>query len=200
MPEAMMRLGELRWEVEREGFLERFKAWEARPVDQRGPAPEPDLKPSRDLFGRVLSDYPWFAEYDLALYADGFLATQQGKQDEALARFERILSEFPSSRFTPDAHMIKAETLLSEKFDYPGALAEYEEVLKFPQTDLYGLALFKSAWCLWRLGNTDEAAKRFVSVFALSERGGRPAGRTACATGSSSTSSRPRRSSTSWRS
>ena len=176
MPEAMMRLGELRWEVEREGFLARFKAWEARPVDLRGPAPEPDFKPSRDLFSRVLTDYAWFGEYDLALYADGFLATEQGKQDEALERFERILKEYPNSRFTPDAHMIKAETLLSEKFDYPRALAEYEAVLKFPQTDLYGLALFKSAWCLWRLGNTDEAAKRFVSVFALSEAGGGKAG------------------------
>ena len=172
MPEAMMRLGELKWEVEREGFLDRFKAWEAKPVDLRGPAPEPDFKPSRDLFGKVLADYAWFGEYDLALYADGFLATQQGKQDEALARFERILREYPHSRFTPDAHMIKAETLLSEKFDYPGALAEYEAVLKFPQTDLYGLALFKSAWCEWRLGNTDESAKRFVSVFELSEAGG----------------------------
>jgi tetratricopeptide (TPR) repeat protein len=176
MPEAMMRLGELRWEVEREAFLDRFKAWEARPVDQRGAAPEPDFKPSRDLFSKVLTDYPWFGEYDLALYADGFLATQQNKQDEALARFERILKEFPHSRFTPDAHMIKAETLLAEKFDYPGALAEYEAVLQFPNTDLYGLALFKSAWCLWRLGNTDEAAKRFVSVFALSEAGGQAGG------------------------
>jgi tetratricopeptide (TPR) repeat protein len=176
MPEAMMRLGELRWELEREGFLGRFKAWEAKPVDQRGPAPDPDFKPSRDLFGKVLTDYPWFGEYDLALYADGFLATQQGKQDEALARFQRILNEYPSSRFTPDAHMIKGETLLAEKFDYPGALVEYEAVLKFPNTDLYGLALFKSAWCLWRLGNSDEAAKRFVSVFALSEAGGTAAG------------------------
>jgi len=172
MPEAMMRLGELKWEIEREGFLDRFKAWEGRPVDQRGPAPEPDFKPSRDLFTKVLTDYPWFGEYDLALYADGFLATQQGKQDDALARFERILREYPNSRFTPDAHMIKGETLLGEKFDYPGALAEYDAVLKFPNTDLYGLALFKSAWCEWRLGNSDEAAKRFVGVFALADAGG----------------------------
>jgi TolA-binding protein len=135
VPEAMMRLGELRWEVEREAFLGRFKAWEARPVDLRGPAPEPDFKPSRALFATVLNDYPWFSEYDLALYADGFLATQEGKQDEALARFERILREYPNSRFTADAHMIKAETLLADKYDYPGALAEYEAVLKFPGTD-----------------------------------------------------------------
>ncbi len=96
MPEAMMRLGELRWELEREEFVERFRAWEAKPVDQRGPTPEPNFVPARELFGRVLKDYPWFAQYDLALYVDGFLATEQGKNDEALERFKRILKDFPA--------------------------------------------------------------------------------------------------------
>ena len=58
--------------------------------------------------------------------------------------------------------MARAEAHFN-KPDYPAALAEYEEVLKFPtEVDLVGLALFKSAWCHWRLGNTDEATKRFV--------------------------------------
>jgi cellulose synthase operon protein C len=179
MPEAMMRLGELRWELEREQFIDRFKAWENRPVDQRGPAPEPNFTPSRTLFAHVLSDYPWFEDYDLALYVDGFLATEQGKHEEALARFERIIKEFPKSRFTPDAHMTKAETLLNEKYDYAGALAEYEFVLAYPKSELYGLALFKSAWCLWRLGNSDEAAKRFVQVFALTDSRGSKATKSA---------------------
>jgi outer membrane protein assembly factor BamD (BamD/ComL family) len=168
MPEAMMRLGELKWEDEREGFLTRFADWEKKPVDLRGPTPEPNYQPSRDLFGRVIKDYPWYKEYDLSLYVDGFLATLQDKNDEALARFERILNEYPNSRFVPDAHMAKAEHLFNEKYDYPAALAEYEEVMKYRKSDLYGLALFKSAWCQWRMGNTDEAAKRFVEVFGLS--------------------------------
>jgi tetratricopeptide (TPR) repeat protein len=175
MPEAMMRLGELKWELERDTFVDRFRAWEARPVDQRGPTPEPNFQPSRDLFTRVLRDYPWFDEYDLALYVDGFLASEQGKQEEALARFERLIRDFPHSRFIPDAHMFKAEALLNYKYDYPGALAEYEEVLKYPRSELYGLALFKSAWCMWRLGNTDEAAKRFVSVFVVTDTQGKVA-------------------------
>jgi tetratricopeptide (TPR) repeat protein len=174
MPEAMMRLGELKWELEREQFIDRFQAWEARAVDQRGNAPEPNFQPSRELFGRVLRDYAWFPDYDLALYVDGFLATEQGKHDDAVARFERIIREYPNSRFTPDAHMTKAEMLLNEKYDYAAALAEYEIVLRFTKSELYGLALFKSAWCEWRLGNSDEAAKRFVDVFALTdERGGK---------------------------
>ena len=43
MPEALLRLGELKWELEREQFVERFRAWEAKPVDQRGPEPRPEL-------------------------------------------------------------------------------------------------------------------------------------------------------------
>lgn len=170
MPEALLRLGELKWELEREQFVERFKAWEAKPVDQRGPAPEPSFQPARDLFAHVLKDYPWFGQYDLALYVDGFLAYEQGKQDEALARFDRILKEYPRSRFVPDAHMARAEALFNGKYDYAGALAEYEKVLAYKhQSELYGLAMFKSAWCLWRLGRSDEAAKRFVAVFEITD-------------------------------
>lgn len=173
MPEAMLRLGELEWELEREQFVERFKAWEAKPVDQRGPTPEPNFQPSRDLFARVLKDYPWFSQYDLALYVDGFLAYEQSKPDEALDRFNRILKEHPNSRFVPDAHMARAEALFNGKYDYAAALAEYEKVLAFKQSELYGLAMFKSAWCMWRLGRTEEAAKRFVSVFEITDAQGK---------------------------
>jgi tetratricopeptide (TPR) repeat protein len=176
MPEALVRLGELEWESERERFVERFEAWERRPVDQRGAAPELDERAARELFGRVLRDYPWFEQYDLALYVDGFLAFEQGKEDEARERFERILRDHPRSRFVPDAHMAKAEAIFNGRFDYAGALAEYEKVLGYKgQIDpaLYGLALFKSAWCYWRLGNNDEAAKRFVGVFEATDSNGK---------------------------
>lgn len=172
MPEALLRLGELYWEVSRDGYLDLFHAWEKRPVDQRGPAPEPDYGPSRKLFARVLDEYRDFDEYDLALYVDGFLATEQGKQDEALDRFRRILAGFPRSRFVPDAHMALAEAAFNDKYDYAGALAEYEKVMQFPQSDLFGLALFKSAWCHWRLGNSDEAARRFLRVFQVTDASG----------------------------
>jgi TolA-binding protein len=69
--------------------------------------------------------------------------------------------------------MFKGEALFNRKYDYAGALKEYEQVLGFKTNDLYGLALFKSAWCMWRLGNTEEAAKRFVSVFEVADGGGR---------------------------
>src|SRR5215831_12730909 len=48
LPEALLRLGELEWEDQRDQFLEKFKRWEATPGDQRGDPPEPDYRKSRE--------------------------------------------------------------------------------------------------------------------------------------------------------
>ena len=127
------------------------------------PGPRAELRSRPRAFCARAQGLQKFRAYDLALYVDGFLATEQGKQDEALDRFNRILEEYPKSRFVPDAHMARAEAAFNGKYDYAGALAEYEKVMQYPQSDLYGLALFKSAWCQWRLGRSDEAAQAFLA-------------------------------------
>jgi TolA-binding protein len=173
MPEALLRLGELEWEDARDRFLVEFKKWESAPADTRGDPPEPDYEKPRRRFLLVLRDYKTFKQYDLALYIDGFLATEAGKHDEALNRFNKILAWFPKSKFVPDAHMVRAEyEFVKDAPDYQTAYREYEEVLKFKNSDLYDIALFKSAWCLWRLGQTDEAARRFLVVFKTSADAG----------------------------
>ena len=82
-------------------------------------------------------------------------------------QFKRILNEHPQSRFRPDAWMAVAEARFYDDNDYKGALAGYDEVLKFPDSPLYDLALFKTAWCYWKLGDSDRAARRFKEVLDL---------------------------------
>ncbi len=173
LPEALMRLGELEWEDSRDKFLAAFNAWEKKPQDQRGEPPSPDYATPRGRFLRVLRNFKTFRSYDLALYVDGFLANEEGKFEEALGRFNKILEWFPKSRFVPDAHMVRAEfEFTKDAPNYQTALQEYEEVLKYKDSGLYDIALFKSAWCLWRLGQTDIAAQRFLAVFKDSAEAG----------------------------
>jgi outer membrane protein assembly factor BamD (BamD/ComL family) len=166
MPEALLRIGELEWEDARDRFVTEFRVWESRPADLRGDPPLPSYAKPRQRLFRVLSEYKGFREYDLALYVDGCLANEEGKLEEARGRFDKIVEWFPKSRFIPDAHMARAEyEFAKDRPDYQRAYLEYEEVLKFKDSELYDLALFKSAWTLWRLGKPDEAARRFLSVF-----------------------------------
>jgi cellulose synthase operon protein C len=168
MPEALLRMGELEWEDARDTFLANFQKWEALPPEQRTEKdpPTPSYSKPRARFLRVLKNYKSFRQYDLALYVDGFLANEEGKFEESLGRFNKIIEWFPDSRFIPDAHMVRAEyEFTKEAPNYETAFNEYEQVLKYKDSELYDLALFKSAWTLWRLGKPEEAAKRFLIVF-----------------------------------
>jgi tetratricopeptide (TPR) repeat protein len=63
--------------------------------------------------------------------------------------------------------MAVAESRFYTDGNYQSALDAYDEVLKFPDSPLYDLALFKTAWCYWKLGDSDRAARRFKEVLDL---------------------------------
>jgi tetratricopeptide (TPR) repeat protein len=172
MPEALLRMGELEWEDSRDTFLQAFQKWEALPPEQRAEKdpPTPNYEKARARFLRVLKNYKSFNQYDLALYVDGFLANEEAKFDESLSRFNKIIEWFPNSRFIPDAHMVRAEyEFTKDNPNYETAFNEYEQVLKYKDSELYDLAMFKSAWTLWRLGKPEEAARRFLIVFQATD-------------------------------
>jgi TolA-binding protein len=176
-PEVMFQLAELKWEESKSHFLGQMAAYNASvekcaQEKQKGacrPLPQPnlDLTSSQGLYRRLLTEYPKFRKSDAVLYLYGFSLRSEGRQGEALTQFKRILNEHPESRFRPDAWMAVAESRFYDDTDYKGALAGYDEVLKFPDSPLYDLALFKTAWCYWKLGDSDRAARRFKEVLDL---------------------------------
>ncbi len=176
-PEVMFQLAELKWEESKSQFLTQMAAFNAavekcNAEKQKGlcrtpPQPGLDLTSSQGLYQRLLREYPQFRKIDTVLYLYGFSLRDEGKIDQALVQFKRILNEHPQSRFRPDAWMAVAEARFYDDSDYQGALAGYDEVLKFPDSPLYDLALFKTAWCYWKLGDSDRAARRFKEVLDL---------------------------------
>jgi TolA-binding protein len=168
MADALLRLSELTWELARAEYLEAFAAWQKLPEKKRARTPPtPDYARAMTLYDRILDKHPDFVRLDLVLYMKAFALLEQGRNDEALQHIRRILSDFPESRFRPDAHMAIAEHIFNTDYDYQAALAEYDRVLRYEESELYDLALFKSAWCLWQLGNKSEAAVRFRRVLDI---------------------------------
>lgn len=166
MPDALLRLAELRWEEARGNYLNAFAAWQNVPEENRGVEPAPDYSRVMALYDRILTNHRGFSRYDFVLYMKAFALTELGQLTEALAHYRRILSEFPESRFVPDAHMALAETSFADE-QWEPALAEFEQVMLHRDSDLYDMALFKSAWCLWRMGRSNDAALRFRQVLDL---------------------------------
>lgn len=165
MADALLRLAELRWEAGRAEYLASYAAWQK--TRAKTPAPVADIALPLSLYDRILQEHRDFERYDLVLYMKAYALVEVGRTREALFEYRRIIDEFPQSRFLPDAHMAFAEWHFLGSYDYAAALVEYEEVLKHEESELSDLALFKSAWCMWKLGRTTEAATRFREVLDL---------------------------------
>ena len=177
--EVLYKLAELAWEEAQARYLEGMGKYEAAveacKADRNACKDVPRRRPRLDLnlaqgtYRRLVEEFPKFRKIDTVLYLYAFSLREQGKNDEAIGYFQRILKDFPSSRFRADAWMALAEYRFYERRDFKGALAAYNNVNKFPDSPLYGLSLFKSAWCHWKLGQGDLAAARFKDVLDLTE-------------------------------
>lgn len=172
MPDALLRLAELRWELSRAEYLQAFAAWQEVPEANRGREPHPEYAASMALYDRILERHRGYDRTDFVLYMKAYGLLESGQGDAALALYRRILHDFPQSRFVPDAHFALAESAFSARADFRTALAEYEEVLHFEDSQLYDISLFKSAWCMWRMGRNRDAATRFREVLDLANRRG----------------------------
>src|SRR5690606_14816481 len=99
MPDALLRLAELRWEEARARYLRAFAAWQQVPAENRSAEPpRPDYATAVELYDRILTRHRDFDRYDLVLYMKAFAMTEAGRMEEALALYRRILAEFPESR------------------------------------------------------------------------------------------------------
>jgi TolA-binding protein len=174
MPEALYRLAALYWERSQETFLTEMKAWadtveKCRKTPEEcpdGPPAEPqlELQASQKIYVRMIKDYPRFRKIDTVRYLYGFSLRDQGRTDEAQAQFQAIIRDHPTSSFVPDSWLAIGDHRFYVDNDFGAALEAYSHVLDYPESDPYAMALFKTAWCQWKLGNSELAIRRFKEV------------------------------------
>jgi TolA-binding protein len=178
--EALYKLAELYWEESKAAYLDRMERYQAavtachesRDACPRVPRRPPtvDLSRAQSVYDRLIKQYPRFRKIDTVIYLYAFSLRDQGKLGEAIRYFQIIIDRFPRSRFTADAWMAIAEFRFYEQQNYKTSLEAYERVLKHPKSTLYDLALFKTAWCYWKLGQTTKSAERFKDVLDLAKK------------------------------
>src|SRR5204863_525911 len=168
------------WEESKAVYLERMGTYQAAvsachedhaqcPRVPRRP-PTVDLSRAQSVYQRLIAEHPRFRKIDTVIYLYAFSLRDQGKTGESVRYFQTILDKYPRSRYVADAWMAIAEYRFYEQQNYRSSLEAYERVLKHPKSQLYDLALFKTAWCYWKLGDTNKSAMRFKDVLDLAKK------------------------------
>jgi len=178
--EALYKLAELYWEESKATYLVKMGDYqrlvtachhdrsECRAVPKR--QPRLDLAQAQGDYDRLIREYPHFRKIDTVLYLYAFSLRDQGRTADSVQYFQTLLDEHPRSRFIADAWMAIAEYRFYDAQNFRSALAAYEQVLQSPQSSLYDLALFKTAWCYWKIGDTTRSAQRFKDVLDLARK------------------------------
>jgi TolA-binding protein len=178
--EALFKLAELYWEDSRLRYVLAMQRYDqltdacrktdktpeiASQCEKQPPPPILDTSRSEKLYVRLSEEFPDYKRIDIVLYLLGFSAREEGRSDEALVWFEKLIAEKPESPLLPDAWMMIGEYYFDT--DFAKARTAYLKVLEHKDSPVYDLALFKTAWCDWKLGDTKSAAERFKEVLDL---------------------------------
>ena len=168
--EGLFKLADLLWEDARFRYVDARKAYDRkveacreRPCRAAPREPVLELREPEALFKDIIEHHPEFRRLDLCLYLVGFAARERGDNQRALGYFEQVIERYPQSPLYGDAWMMVGEFYF-QALQWAQARAAYLNVLERPDAPTYDLALFKTAWCEWRLGNLKAAADRFGQV------------------------------------
>ncbi len=116
----------------------------------------------------VVDRFPSYRNIDSVLYYLGFTLVQIDKQAESFPYFIRIVRDSPNSPYAPDALLNVGEFYFNNgRMDEAEKI--YSEVENFPNSNAFGLAIYKKGWCYYNMGLHDEAMNQFLKVIEFAK-------------------------------
>lgn len=133
-------------------------------------------KKSIQLYEWFLKDFPKDSKVSQALFFLGYNNYELGKNDLGSKFYDQLTTQFPKSQYAGEAHFAIGEGLF-EKEKWGDAYKEYAFLIKESKHNLHTIAMYKAAWCLFRVGKTEEAIK-YLDYIIRSSRVARQGGPT----------------------
>lgn len=143
----------------------------------QGVKPTLDLSKSREFNGKAIKLYEWFLrDYprdprtDQALFFLGYNYMELDQFKKGTGYYEKLTREFPNSSYVGETHFALGEYYFDNN-QWKKAYESYSQVLKNRRARLYTFALYKQAWCLYRMEKAVAGLKVLEEVVKLSRSG-----------------------------
>ena len=156
-PEAMRRLGDLE-----------MASADTRSADgETTKSGTPDYRAAIASYNDYLKAYPKDPDNDRVLYQLARASEQGGQLEAALATLDRLLAQYPKTRYRDEAQFRRGEMLFSLR-DYPKAEVAYATVLRGEADNPFqSRALYMQGWALFKQGRLEDGLRSFFGVLDL---------------------------------
>ncbi len=116
------------------------------------------------LYQRLLEDYPLYDRNDQVLYQMSRAYEELGRIDEAMAVMQRMVREFPQSRYIDEVQFRRAEFFFAHR-KYMDAEDAYKTIVDIGAGSYYyALALYKLGWSYYKQELYEPAQHRFIAL------------------------------------
>ncbi len=116
------------------------------------------------LYQKLIHDYPDYGRNDQVLYQMSRAYEELGQVDEAMAVMDRMVREFPRSRYLDEVQFRRAEHFFTRR-RYLDAENAYAGIVdRGASSSFYELALYKLGWTYYKQELYEDALHRFIAL------------------------------------
>ncbi len=145
--------------------------------------PALDVAEAKDFNRKSIQLYEWFIKdfpndpkLSQALFFMGYNNFELGNTQVGSQYYDQLTTKFPKSQYAGEAHFAIGEGYF-EKESWSNAYKEYSFLIKENTHNLHTIAMYKAAWCLFRVGKTEEGVK-YLDYIIKSSRFAKQSGTT----------------------
>lgn len=157
-PDLLFRLGEMH--LKRARTIRNLDLAKSGKIDSKF---KNEVRTALDIFSAIEKRFPKYIQLDSVLFAHAFAANQVGLQDDSIRLYQKILSQFLNSSYTPDVTLELGEIYYNSQ-KYSSALNYFEKIEKYPTASVYMYGKYKTAWTLYNLRQTRQGMERLIEV------------------------------------
>ncbi len=116
------------------------------------------------LYQKLLDQYPLYERNDQVLYQMSRAYEELGRIDEAMAVMDRLVREYPDSRYLDEVQFRRAEFFFTHR-KYLDAEDAYKSIVDFGVSSAYHqLALYKLGWTFYKQELYEDAQHKFMAL------------------------------------
>jgi outer membrane protein assembly factor BamD (BamD/ComL family) len=134
------------------------------PVESTNDLERAGAREAITLYKKLLNDYPLYESNDQVLYQMSRAYEELGQITEAMAAMDRMVREFPRSRYIDEVQFRRAEHFFVHR-RYLDAENAYASIVDIGVgSSYYELALYKLGWTFYKQDLYEDALPRFIAL------------------------------------
>jgi len=192
-PDLLFRLGELYFEESRDYFFQanrkdddliRGLATKDVALQEKAKKEKAALMVQRDAnaklavnqYTQIVQKYRDYPRTDEVLFFLAHNLMDLNEEKKALIAYGKLVKDYPKSRFVPDAYLAFGEYYFNNSKGRRDwllkALEAYKSAANYPESAIYGFALYKQGWCHFNLTDYPRAMDLFKATVLYGEFAG----------------------------